>query len=90
MGGAEARLELLCNVISLEMVLELCSYCFFQDFGKEGEVGDGSVVGKDCRVQGGFFEEGYDDGSFKSRGNMTRLEGKVYGFGDQGTYGTNV
>ncbi|KAJ8260794.1 hypothetical protein COCON_G00165170 [Conger conger] len=40
MGGAEARLELLCNVMELEMVLELCSYHFFQDLGKEREVGN--------------------------------------------------
>lgn len=64
MGGAEARLELLCDVIALEMVLELCSYHFFQDLGKEREVGDGSVVGKNCRVQGEFFEKGCNDGSF--------------------------
>ena len=35
---------------------------FFQHFGEEGQVKEGSVIGVNFRVNGVFFQEGFNDG----------------------------
>lgn len=65
--------------------MELGGNNFFQEFGDEWEIRNWSVIRQQCRVQGGFFEEGFDESSFEGGRNIACLYGHVYYFGYEGT-----
>jgi len=43
------------------------------------------LIRQQCGVQGGFFEEGFDESNFEGVGNIARLYGHGYYFGYEGT-----
>lgn len=71
----------------LKMVLKLCGNCFFQYPGNKWKIGNGSGVGENIRVKGGFFKKRSNDSSFQGRWNVTGLKGVIYDLGDKGADG---
>lgn len=64
MGGAETRLKGFKEVVVFEVVLEVGSNYFFQNFGEEWEFGNGPVISKKFWIESRFFEEWSDYGGF--------------------------
>ena len=60
MVGTETGLELFEEIVMGEMGVE-----FFQDFGQEGEIGDGPEVIEVLWVSAGFLEDGGDGCRFQ-------------------------
>ena len=54
-----------------------------QDFGDEGEVGDGPVVVGGGGVETRFLEDGGDGSQFESRGDSASGQGGGYYAGDE-------
>ena len=52
------------------------------ELGYIGEVGDGTVVVEDVRVEPEFFEDGRELSVFESGGEYTRLEGLIDDLGE--------
>lgn len=82
MVGLEARLKGLKEVIVGHVRAELGSNNFFQEFGHEWEVGDGTVVGEGVWVQARFFKDWGDSSSFEDGGDNTVGKGQVNELGD--------
>ena len=61
---AEAGLKCFIEVIGVKVGFQLGGDSSFQDFGNEGEIGDGPVVVRGVRVKSRFFENGGDGGQF--------------------------
>lgn len=62
---AKTRLKRFIEIIFVQMDLKLGSYCPFQKFGDEWEIGDGAIVVWVIRIQTRFLQNRGDRSSFE-------------------------
>lgn len=84
MKGAEARLEMFIKIIVRKMLLNLCGYSFFQNFGKKRKVRDGTKMVQICRVRSRLLKNRSNNGCFKNRWNRSRENERVDNRSDEG------
>ena len=72
---SESGLEAFKEIIGGEVGSELRGYSTFQDFGQEGEIGDGAEVTRIASVETRFFDDGCYGSQFEGLGNRTGAEG---------------